>query len=75
MHDFWTHPFVTAIDMIRVSDDFARYRFQGDYIGDPSAGVHGSFLLTSGAVENSITWDVDCLVEDYWLGLQVRYRN
>ena len=72
-HGYWSHPFVTAADMIRVSDDFGK--FLGDYVGDPSSGIHGSCLLASGAVENGVTWDVDCLTEDYWFYLQVRVQE
>lgn len=63
---------LTVADMSRSRDDYARYYFAHNFVHRPIFGVHGSFLLTSGKVENAVCWDTDSLVEDYWFGLQVR---
>ncbi|KXS20062.1 glycosyltransferase family 2 protein [Gonapodya prolifera JEL478] len=64
-HAYWTNPFFTVADAIRVGDDIARFHLQYTYVHVPVFGAHGSFLLTNGAVENSVTWDVASLTEDY----------
>ena len=70
-HNYWNNYLVTAADIIRVIDDIGRFRFLLDYRHDPFMGLHGSFLLINGAAANCITWDTDCMVEDYWLALEV----
>ena len=39
--------------------------FQNRVTHTSVCGVRGSFLLTSGKVENAVGWDIGCLVEDY----------
>ncbi len=57
--------FFTVADAIRVGDDLSRFHLQYTYFHNPIFGAHGSFLLTNGLVENSITWDLGSLTEDY----------
>ena len=72
-HNYWNHTLVTAADLVRVIDDLGRFRLLMDYLHDPFCGLHGSFLLVNGAVMNHVTWNTDCLVEDYWLALEVQF--
>jgi cellulose synthase/poly-beta-1,6-N-acetylglucosamine synthase-like glycosyltransferase len=62
---YWKNWFFTVGDAIRVGDDLARFHLQYDYLHSPTFGAHGSFLLANGVVENSITWDLGSLTEDY----------
>jgi hypothetical protein len=62
---YWKNWFFTVADAIRVSDDLARFHLQYTYFHKPIFGAHGSFLLTNGQVENSVTWDLGSLTEDY----------
>ena len=53
-----------------------RFFAQFAWIHRPIFGVHGSFLLLNGAVENEITWDLDgYLVEDYAFSLRYMQRG
>ena len=74
-HNYWHHTLVTAADLMRVIDDLGRFRVLMDYLHDPFCGLHGSFLLVNGAVMKHVTWNTDCLVEDYWLALEVRFPS
>ncbi|KAF2825925.1 hypothetical protein CC86DRAFT_249994, partial [Ophiobolus disseminans] len=65
-HAYWKNWFLTFGDIIRVTDDLGRYQWQANCLGKPLFGVHGSFFLTNGKVENASTWDTNNLVEDYW---------
>lgn len=42
-----------------------------------SLGIHGAFLLASGKVQNAVTWETDCVTEDYWflLGVSITTQN
>jgi hypothetical protein len=62
---YWANWFFTVGDAIRVSDDLARFHLQYTYFNRPVFGAHGSFLLTNGAVENAVTWDLGSLTEDF----------
>jgi hypothetical protein len=62
---YWKNWFFTVGDAIRVGDDLARFHLQYDFFHSPTFGAHGSFLLSNGIVENSITWDLGSLTEDY----------
>ena len=55
----------TVADGIRVGDDLARFHFQNSVIKRPVFGVHGSFLVTNGEMENECTWDFGSLAEDF----------
>lgn len=64
-YKYWNNWFFTVADAIRVGDDVSRFALQYSYFHCPVFGAHGSFLLTNGAVENEITWDLGSLTEDY----------
>ncbi|KAK3313375.1 glycosyltransferase like family 2-domain-containing protein [Apodospora peruviana] len=65
-HGYWRNWLLTLGDVMRVADDLGRYQWQANCLGKPLFGVHGSFFLINGDVENATTWDTDNLVEDYW---------
>ncbi|KAI8819193.1 glycosyl transferase family group 2-domain-containing protein [Fimicolochytrium jonesii] len=64
-YHFWKNPFYTVADGLRVGDDLSRFHLQYTYFHRPIFGAHGSFLLTNGAVENAVTWDLGSLTEDF----------
>jgi cellulose synthase/poly-beta-1,6-N-acetylglucosamine synthase-like glycosyltransferase len=64
-HLYWKNWFFTVADAIRVGDDLSRFQLQYTYLHSPIFGAHGSFLLVNGVVENSVTWNLDSLTEDY----------
>jgi hypothetical protein len=73
---FWRHRVVAVTDAIRTGDDMGRFFAQFAWIHRPIFGVHGSFLLVNGAIENEITCDLDgYLVEDYAFSLQYMQRG
>ena len=53
------------MDISRVVDEFGKYYFQNRIMHTSFHGVRGSFLLTSGKIENAIGWETACLTEDY----------
>jgi hypothetical protein len=69
--DFWRHKLITIADIVRGRDDFGKFYFAHNFLHVPIFGIHGSFLLINGKLENEIGWDTDSLVEDFWFGLQV----
>lgn len=48
-----------------MGDDLARFHLQNTIINRPVFGVHGSFLMTNGEMENECTWDFGSLAEDF----------
>ncbi|KAJ3024271.1 hypothetical protein HKX48_003096 [Thoreauomyces humboldtii] len=62
---YWKNWIFTVADAIRVGDDLSRFHLQYTYFRRPIFGAHGSFLLSNGVVENSITWDLGSLTEDF----------
>ncbi|KAI8818646.1 glycosyl transferase family group 2-domain-containing protein [Fimicolochytrium jonesii] len=62
---YWSNWIFTVADAIRVGDDLSRFHLQYTYFRRPVFGAHGSFLLSNGQVENSITWDLGSLTEDF----------
>ncbi|KAH9810839.1 glycosyl transferase family group 2-domain-containing protein [Melampsora americana] len=62
---YWENWYFTVADGIRVGDDLARFHFQNTCIHRPVFGVHGSFLMTNGEMENECTWDFGSLAEDF----------
>lgn len=62
---YWDNWYFTVADGLRVGDDVARFHFANSVIGRPVFGVHGSFLLTNGEMENECTWDFGSLAEDF----------
>src|SRR5579872_475928 len=58
----------TILDAIRVGDDLGRFTVSLCIFNRPIFGIHGSFLLINGEIENKITWDNNyswSLVEDF----------
>lgn len=69
----FTSKLVTVADALRVADDLGRFRLQYHLIHHPIFGLHGSFLMIRGAVENNVTWDHEYagnLTEDYAFAMQ-----
>ncbi|KAM0756412.1 family 2 glycosyltransferase [Meredithblackwellia eburnea MCA 4105] len=62
---YWDNWYFTVADGIRVGDDLARFHLQNTVIHRPVFGVHGSFLMTNGEMENECTWDFGSLAEDF----------
>lgn len=69
-YNYWKNWIFTVADAIRVGDDLARFQLQYSYFHRPVFGAHGSFLLSNGAVENEVTWDLGSLTEDYEFAMQ-----
>lgn len=58
---------MTVVEIERITDDFGRFRMPAKYLQRPWLGwMHGSWILINGEVENTITWDTDCVAEDFW---------
>lgn len=75
-HGFWRHPVLTAADCIRVGDDVAKFHLQLARLHRPIFGLHGSFLLAKGSLEDEITWDLRAsLVEDYAFAAECMRRG
>ncbi|KAI9136383.1 glycosyl transferase family group 2-domain-containing protein [Paraphysoderma sedebokerense] len=64
-YSYWSNPFFTVADAIRVGDDLARFSLQYLIFQRPTFGAHGSFLMNNGLVENTVTWDFGTLAEDF----------
>jgi len=62
---------ITAADICRCRDDLGKFFLASSRLHVPVFGVHGSFLLVRGKVENEVGWDTDSLVEDFRFSLQV----
>ncbi|TPX30744.1 hypothetical protein SmJEL517_g05760 [Synchytrium microbalum] len=62
---YWKNWVFTVADGLRVGDDLSRFQLQYTYFHRPIFGAHGSFLLVNGLVENTVTWDLGSLTEDY----------
>lgn len=70
----FTSKLITVADTLRVADDLGRFRFQYHLLHRPIFGLHGSFLMIRGSVENAVTWDhvhADNLTEDYAFAMQL----
>jgi hypothetical protein len=75
-HGFWRHRLIAVADAVRTGDDMGRFFAQLAWIHRPIFGVHGSFLLVNGTIENEITWNLDgYLVEDYAFSLHYMQRG
>jgi hypothetical protein len=75
-HEFWRHPVLTAADCIRAADDVAKFHLQLARLHRPIFGLHGSFLLAKGSLEDEITWDLPgSLVEDYAFAVECMGRG
>jgi hypothetical protein len=71
--NFWHHALSTIADIPRARDDYGKFFVTNGFLNFPALGVHGSFLLISGKVQNAVGWDTDSAAEDFWFGLEV-YR-
>lgn len=67
--EYWKRPLLTMADAIRVGDDLGRFHLQYKIFHRPIFGAHGSFLLTNGALENEITWEIAGMTEDFEFAL------
>lgn len=75
-HEFWRHPIETAADCIRAADDVGKFHLQLARLKCPIFGLHGSFLLVKGSLEDEITWDLEgSLVEDYAFAVECMRRG
>ena len=70
--NYWRQTFLSVIDVLRVVEDIGKYYFQNRVLRRSFNGVRGSFLLTSGKLENDVGWDTACLAEDYEFAWRVR---
>lgn len=70
-YQFWSHNLITAADICRSRDDLGKFFLFHSRLHVPVFGVHGSFLLVRGKVENEVKWDSDSLVENFNFSLQV----
>jgi len=74
--EFWRHSLLAAADCIRVADDVAKFHMQLSLLHKPIFGLHGSFLLAKGSLEDEITWDLQgSLVEDYAFAVECMRRG
>lgn len=70
----WTNPFLSTVEVNRVAEDFGRFQLPVRLFQRPFLGwMHGSFILVNGAVENTVTWDIGCVAEDFWFAYQVSH--
>ncbi len=75
-HEFWRRPILTAADCIRAADDVGKFHLQLAALHRPIFGLHGSFLLAKGSLEDEITWDLrGSLVEDYAFAVECMRRG
>lgn len=75
-HNFWKYPAFTAADCLRTADDMGRFHLQYSLIRKPIFGIHGSFLLINGKLENEITWDLSySITEDYEFAIRCMKRG
>lgn len=69
----WENGFLSTAEINRIADDFGHFQLPARLFRRTLLGfMHGSFILINGAVENAVTWDTDCLAEDFWFAYQVR---
>jgi cellulose synthase/poly-beta-1,6-N-acetylglucosamine synthase-like glycosyltransferase len=67
---------LAAADCIRAADDVAKFHLQLARLHRPIFGLHGSFLLAKGSLEDEITWDLrGSLVEDYAFAVECMRRG
>lgn len=70
-HRFWEARLPTIADIPRARDDYGKFFIGPSWVHSPFLGLHGSFLLISGEVQNAIGWDTSSEAEDMWLGIEV----
>ncbi|KAJ5807840.1 hypothetical protein N7474_009109 [Penicillium riverlandense] len=67
----WRNAFLSAAEVGRLAEDFGQFQLPVRYLNRPLLGwIHGSWILINGEVENTVTWDTDCISEDFWFGYQ-----
>ena len=64
--NYWKNAALTFAEVLRFRDDLGRFQCQHGRIHFTIWGCHGSFLLSSDKVENTVSWNTDCLAEDFW---------
>ncbi|PIA92572.1 Beta-1,4-mannosyltransferase egh [Cercospora beticola] len=64
--NYWKNPFLTFAEICRVRDDLGRFQFMQSTLHMPLWGAHGSFFLASGKIENAVTFNTECITEDFW---------
>jgi len=70
----WQNAFLSTAEINRIADDFGHFQLPVRLLRRTLLGfMHGSFILVNGAVENAVTWDTDCLAEDFWFAYQVNW--
>ncbi|KAI2609827.1 glycosyl transferase family group 2-domain-containing protein [Hypoxylon fragiforme] len=74
-HNYWGAVIPQIGDINRVTDDYGRCQFQANAVQKASLGIHGAFLIASGKVQNAVTWETDCVTEDYWFLLGAMKRG
>lgn len=63
----WTNAFLSAAEVVRMSEDFGRFQLPVRLCRRPLLGwMHGSWILINGEVENRVTWETACVAEDFW---------
>lgn len=68
----WQNAFLSAAEVMRVAEDFGRFQLPVRTFRRTTLGwMHGSWILVNGAVENVITWDTECIAEDFWFAYNV----
>lgn len=63
---YWSSMIPAIGDLSRVQDDWGRCQFSANVPHQATLGIHGAFFLSSGKVENAVTWETAHLTEDYW---------
>ncbi|TID19143.1 glycosyltransferase family 2 protein [Venturia nashicola] len=72
----WSSSFLTVGEIARITDDFGRFRLPFKLRHRPHLGyIHGSFIMINGEIENAITWDTNCMTEDFWFGYRAANRG
>ncbi|KFY66007.1 hypothetical protein V496_02228 [Pseudogymnoascus sp. VKM F-4515 (FW-2607)] len=74
-HRFWEARLPTIADIPRARDDYGKFFIGPRWVHSPFLGLHGSFLLISGEVQNAIGWDTRSEAEDMWLGIEAWKKN
>ncbi|KAL4805108.1 glycosyltransferase family 2 protein [Aspergillus unguis] len=67
----WSNALLSAAEAMRIADAFGRFQLPVRLFQRPLLGwMHGSWNLINGAVENNVTWDTDCIAEDFWFAYE-----
>ncbi|KAJ6559523.1 glycosyl transferase family group 2-domain-containing protein [Mycena capillaripes] len=72
----WQNSFLSAAEVTRIADDFGQFQLPVSICRRPLLGyMHGSWVLINGTVENAITWETDCMAEDFWFAYNAISRG